>query len=271
MFLTRSHLAASPLCLALLAFAPHFGHAQAAFEVQASHQSSFHGSEVTEATASAEDFNANTTRLTSGVSGSYPGFYEGFTGPSSAHARGGADYTVTGIANGAPLTFTWVFSGSRTPSNAIGLAALEAGFASGSYTYAFSWEIDGIGPLEAGATITETGDTSGISLNFPTLWTGLGGINPQITIAMDDGASGTYFHRADISLGDGMAAAYSIQLQSVTVPEGSYLTGPAFMNLDNGQFLPITVVPEPSAYAGLAGLAVVGGILLRRRKTIADL
>ena len=71
----------------------------------------------------------------------------------------------------------------------------------------------------------------------------------------------------EISLAGSGEATYSIELLSATVPDGVYLTGPAFISLDSGLQIPITTaVPEPSTYALMFGTAALVWAAYRRRR-----
>jgi hypothetical protein len=83
---------------------------------------------------------------------------------------------------------------------------------------------------------------------------------------MNNLMSGTYSQSASIALSGTVSATYSVELLSATVPNGSYLTGPAFISFDSGAQIPITAVPEPSTYALLFGGAVLGWVVYRRRR-----
>jgi hypothetical protein len=237
------------------------------------------GSGAVSASAAADGFTATTTRTSTSITGAVSGG-SFFNYSGTADARTTSTYTITGITAGAPLTFQWDFSGTRAwnPENATAGLELIAGFDGGGFIYSFRWAIgyvdgpvafgDFAGVLSSGAGISAAGSFSPEEqLTFP-IWDGQGTISPTLTLSQfSEGSTGSYGQIAVLSFGGDMSGSNSIDLRSITVPDSSFLTGPAFMTFDNGQQIPITAIPEPSSYAALmAALCLTGTVALRRRR-----
>ena len=231
------------------------------------------------ASAAASGFTATTTRTSTTVSGATSGgFFTAVSG--TADARSTSDVSITGITSGAPLTFRWDFSGSRNwnPENANVQHELVAGFSGGGFIYSFRWAIgyvdgpvfmgDFAGTLSSGAGISAAGNFGPEEqLSFP-VWDGMGTISPTLTLTQfSDGWVGSYGHIANLGFGGDVTGSYSIDLRSITVPDASFLTGPAFMTFDNGQQIAITVIPEPTS-AALFALGLSGAMATRRRRDV---
>lgn len=279
------HRSVRPAALVASAFllfltTPSLTRAQALLEViAAGDSSSAGGPTATNLVASSGTFTSTTTRVLSSTTGSTNnGFLDPFTNGSASAA---SLYTVSGIVNAAPVTLTWAYSGARTwdTENASvqnGISVALNSFDGAFFIYEVGWSLsfvdgpafmgDFAGNLETGAGIGQGGVTDGFVLQFPSTWTGLGTIYPTLTLPMNNLMSGTYSQSASIALSGTVSATYSVELLSATVPNGSYLTGPAFISFDSGAQIPITAVPEPSTYALLFGGAVLGWVVYRRRR-----
>jgi hypothetical protein len=229
------------------------------------------------ASAADNGFTATTTRTSTAISGATSGgFFTAISG--SADARTTSDFTITGITAGAPLTFRWDFSGARSwsPENANVQHELVAGFSGGGFIYNFRWAIgyvdgpafmgDFAGTLTSGAGISAAGSFGpDETLSFP-VWDGQGTISPTLTLTQfSDGSEGSYGQIATLAFGGDVNGSYSIDLRSITVPNASFLTGPAFMTFDNGHQIAIMAVPEPSSTAAIA-IALAGTLAIGRRR-----
>ena len=90
-------------------------------------------------------------------------------------------------------------------------------------------------------------------MNVQSLWTANPGATGAITLRSGSGMSGT------------LDASYGLRLVFITVPSDMWLPGPAILELDSGEQIPISAVPEPSVWLlMLSGLGVAAAVRHRR-------
>ena len=227
------------------------------------------------ASASAGGLSASTSRLDSitnaAVLSNYPPSLQASTSTRS-------DFTVVGLPDVTALTFQWAFSASRVwnPDNTVFSAGMSVGVTAPGFIDSVGWGIsyvdyapafgDFAGTLTAPFGVSAAG--SGFANSLPAgLWDGQGQRTVGITMAWaQSGVSGNF--GADISTGNAgeLTAQHRIEFKGLTVPAGTVVSaGGAWLTLDNGQQIPITVVPEPQTWVLLlAGLMLVAPRLRRR-------
>ena len=193
-----------------------------------------------------------------------------------ADAVATSDYTVVGIAVGAPLTFNWAFTGSRSwdVDNAYFGGGLRVEWSGAGFIHNFGWGIsyidgppaqgDFAGVLQAELSVGGAGAPLPLTMGLPSPWNGQGVMNVQSLWTANPGATGTITLHSGFGISGTVDASYSLRLVSITAPSGLWLSGPAFLALDNGEQTPISVVPEPSVWLlMLFGLGVAAAV--RRR------
>ena len=234
--------------------------------------------------ASAVDagFSANTTRTagltTTNISGQ---FFTALRVP--VRAVSWSEFTVEGLASLTPLTFVWDFTASRSwnPDNASVGTGMTVGLTAPGFIDYVRWGIsyvdgpvplgDFAGTLTAGFAVAAAG--GGFSNVLPLGdWDGQG--TRTVAITMDSaltGTTGSFSLDLDGAMVGDVTALHSLALVGLTVPAGTALAnGGAWLLLDNGSRLAITVaaVPEAQSWAlllaGLAGLVFASPRLQRR-------
>lgn len=205
------------------------------------------------------------------------GFSGQFSAPIQMTAQAESGYTAFGLAANAPVTLTWRWTGSYAtfPDDAqLSIGGSVGVFYPGTIAtvtfngLSFVDNAPGAGDFagQGFGTLFCGGAGNGVP-SCSSTWNGRGTRTTTLDMIASTGTQGTFGQSIAASVGGAATTlSFSIQLVGATVPNAGFLTGPAYLQLDNGQQILISAVPEADTWAMFAaGLAVICAIGARRR------